>query len=82
LSALSILKKLHWIDADKLIEFILSAQDVPESERASSGGGGNDGGIADRPGDVSDVFHTCFGLVGTFPSTFPLLVHRFLPFSS
>jgi len=54
LSSLSILRKLHWIDAEKLFEFILSAQD--DSEQG--------GGIADRPGDVSDVFHTCFGLAG------------------
>ncbi|PWN22298.1 putative BET2-geranylgeranyltransferase type II beta subunit [Microstroma glucosiphilum] len=52
LSALSILGRLHWIDAGKLVKFILSAQD-PDS-----------GGIADRPDNVSDVFHTFFGLAG------------------
>ncbi|KAH8105170.1 rab geranylgeranyltransferase [Cristinia sonorae] len=52
LSAMSILGKLTWIDADKLIQFILSAQD-PEN-----------GGIADRPGDQPDVFHTLFGVAG------------------
>ncbi|XP_006456555.1 hypothetical protein AGABI2DRAFT_211583 [Agaricus bisporus var. bisporus H97] len=52
LSALSILNKLEYIDSDKLISFILSAQD-PEG-----------GGIADRPGDMVDVFHTCFGTAG------------------
>ncbi|TIB67526.1 hypothetical protein E3P77_01470 [Wallemia ichthyophaga] len=52
LSALSILHRLHWINKDKLISFILSAQD-PDC-----------GGIADRPGDVSDVFHTLFGVAG------------------
>ncbi|CAG8518352.1 4481_t:CDS:2 [Ambispora gerdemannii] len=52
LSALSILGRLHWINKDKLIEFVLAAQD-PES-----------GGIADRPGDVVDVFHTLFGIAG------------------
>ncbi|KAJ3478411.1 hypothetical protein NLI96_g9774 [Meripilus lineatus] len=52
LSALSILKKVSWIDADKLIEFIISAED-PEG-----------GGIADRPGDQPDVFHTQFGVAG------------------
>ncbi|KAF5318673.1 hypothetical protein D9619_010914 [Psilocybe cf. subviscida] len=54
LSALSILDKVPWIDADKLSAFILSAQD-PEG-----------GGIADRPGDMVDVFHTLFGVAGTF----------------
>jgi len=38
--------------AKKLAEFIHACQD-PE-----------DGGIADRPGDVADVFHTFFGLAG------------------
>jgi geranylgeranyl transferase type-2 subunit beta len=52
LSALSILGKLTWIDASKLEAFILSAQDTES------------GGIADRPGDVSDVFHTLFGVAG------------------
>ena len=41
-----------WIDADKLIKFILSAQDE------------EGGGIADRPGDMVDVFHTHFGIAG------------------
>jgi len=52
LSALSILNKMTWLDADKLIAFILSAQD-PEL-----------GGIADRSGDMADVFHTQFGVAG------------------
>jgi len=52
LSSLSILNKLSWIDSGKLTTFILSAQ---ESEN---------GGIADRPGDVPDVFHTLFGVAG------------------
>jgi geranylgeranyl transferase type-2 subunit beta len=53
LSALSILGKLTWIDASKLEAFILSAQDIES------------GGIADRRGDVPDVFHTLFGVAGT-----------------
>ncbi|KAH8111599.1 terpenoid cyclases/Protein prenyltransferase [Phellopilus nigrolimitatus] len=52
LSALSALNKLSWIDADKLSAFILSAQD-PDA-----------GGIADRPGNTADVFHTHFGIAG------------------
>lgn len=35
-----------------LFSFILSAQDEEE------------GGIADRPGDAVDVFHTLFGICG------------------
>ncbi|KAI0044404.1 rab geranylgeranyltransferase [Auriscalpium vulgare] len=52
LSSMSILNKMTWIDADKLIEFILSAQD-PEG-----------GGISDRPENMVDVFHTQFGVAG------------------
>jgi len=52
LSSLSILKKLPWIDEEKLTDFILSAQDL------------ENGGIADRPGDMADVFHTLFGVAG------------------
>lgn len=52
LSAMATLKRLHWIDSGKLIEFILSAQDP------------DNGGIADRPGDMADVFHTLFGIAG------------------
>ncbi|KAH9946202.1 rab geranylgeranyltransferase [Epithele typhae] len=52
LSSLCTLNKVAWINSDKLIEFILSAQDFEH------------GGIADRPGDQADVFHTNFGLAG------------------
>lgn len=52
LSALSILQKLSYIDSGKLVSFILSAQDSES------------GGIADRPGDMPDVFHTLFGVAG------------------
>ncbi|KAJ3985894.1 rab geranylgeranyltransferase [Lentinula detonsa] len=62
LSSLSMLKKVHYIDSDKLISFILSAQD-PEG-----------GGIADRPGDMPDVFHTHFGVAGLSLLGYPGLV--------
>jgi geranylgeranyl transferase type-2 subunit beta len=52
LSSLSILKRLHWIDQDRLVEFILDCQDEI------------DGGISDRPEDQADVYHTFFGLAG------------------
>ena len=41
-----------YIQKDKLAEFILESQD------------GVTGGIADRPEDLPDVFHTLFGLSG------------------
>nr|CEL77812.1 TPA: geranylgeranyl transferase type II beta subunit, putative [Toxoplasma gondii VEG] len=49
LASLCILGYMDWVDTKGLTEFILQAQDE------------EDGGIADRPGDVSDVFHTYFG---------------------
>ncbi|OJA20093.1 hypothetical protein AZE42_07714 [Rhizopogon vesiculosus] len=62
LSALSILGKLTWIDASKLEAFILSAQETES------------GGIADRPGDVPDVFHTLFGIAGLSLLGYPALM--------
>ncbi|ODV91190.1 hypothetical protein CANCADRAFT_2907 [Tortispora caseinolytica NRRL Y-17796] len=52
LSTLAMLGKLHWINKEKLIHFILQAQDT------------ENGGIADRTGNLPDVFHTVFGLTG------------------
>ncbi|KAF4505187.1 hypothetical protein G6O67_007162 [Ophiocordyceps sinensis] len=52
LSSLALIHLTHWIDRDALIGFILRSQD-PEN-----------GGISDRPGDMVDVWHTCFGLAG------------------
>jgi geranylgeranyl transferase type-2 subunit beta len=52
LSSLAMIDRLHWIDAEKLKAFILRCQDSDQ------------GGIADRPGDMVDVFHTVFGVAG------------------
>lgn len=52
LSSLSALRRAHWIDGRALAGFILNAQD------------GEAGGVADRPGDAADVFHTFFGVAG------------------
>ncbi|KAF9180346.1 hypothetical protein BGZ51_006227 [Haplosporangium sp. Z 767] len=62
LSSLSMLRRSHWIDAEKLTRFILGSQD---SET---------GGIADRPGNMSDVFHTNFGICGLSLLGYPGLV--------
>lgn len=51
-SSLKMIDRLGWIDGGKLEKFILSCQDT------------KNGGIADRPGDMVDVFHTCFGIAG------------------
>lgn len=52
LSTMSILAKVSWINGDKLASFILKCQDE------------DDGGIADRPSDMPDVYHTFFGIAG------------------
>merc|ERR1719470_223490 len=52
LASLAILGRIHWVDKDKLVTFILACQD---SET---------GGFADRPGDLPDPFHTLFGVAG------------------
>ncbi|KAL8705742.1 MAG: hypothetical protein Q9201_001176 [Fulgogasparrea decipioides] len=59
LSSLAMIDKLHWIDRARLEHFILQCQD-PEL-----------GGIADRPGDAVDVFHTVFGIAGLSLLGFP-----------
>jgi geranylgeranyl transferase type-2 subunit beta len=52
LSSMAMLDGQDWIDGEALKQFILQCQD---SER---------GGLADRPGDMVDVFHTVFGIAG------------------
>ena len=52
LASLAMLRRLSWIDASKITAFILACQDDEE------------GGMADRPGDYPDPFHTNFGLAG------------------
>ena len=59
LSSMAMIDRLHWIDAEKLKAFILRCQDL------------NGGGIADRPGDMVDVFHTVFGIAGLSLLGFP-----------
>lgn len=53
------LKRLSWIDSQALQAFILRCQDE------------DDGGIADRPGDASDIFHTLFGIAGLALTGYP-----------
>lgn len=50
LASLTIMGRLHWINADKLEQFILSCQDTET------------GGFSDRTGNLPDIFHTLFGL--------------------
>lgn len=52
LSSLSALGRVSWIDKAKLASFILECQDA------------KDGGISDRPNNMTDVFHTYFGIAG------------------
>ena len=50
LSALCLLERDGWVDAEASRQFILCCQDE------------HDGGISDKPGDEVDVFHTFFGI--------------------
>lgn len=52
LASLKIIGRLHWIDKEKLVKFILASQDEES------------GGFSDRPGDMVDPFHTLFGIAG------------------
>ncbi|KAI5866557.1 terpenoid cyclases/protein prenyltransferase alpha-alpha toroid [Durotheca rogersii] len=52
LSSLEMIGRTHWIDREKLVHFILTCQDT------------ENGGLADRPGNMVDVWHTLFGLTG------------------
>ncbi|XP_057952869.1 geranylgeranyl transferase type-2 subunit beta 1 [Malania oleifera] len=52
LSSLIMIDRVHWIDKEKLVRFILDCQDK------------ENGGISDRPDDAVDVFHTYFGVAG------------------
>lgn len=52
LASLCILGRISWIDRKKLTHFILATQD------------NETGGFSDRPGNMVDPFHTCFGLAG------------------
>jgi geranylgeranyl transferase type-2 subunit beta len=52
LSILEILGRSDWIDKEALKSFILRCQDE------------EGGGIGDHPGNMSDVFHTYFGIAG------------------
>jgi geranylgeranyl transferase type-2 subunit beta len=44
--------RMDWIDSERLKSFIFDCQDA------------EDGGIADKPGNMADVFHTFFGIAG------------------
>ncbi|RYP90122.1 hypothetical protein DL770_003744 [Monosporascus sp. CRB-9-2] len=52
LSSLEMIGRAHWIDRDSLVSFILRCQDTES------------GGISDQPGNMVDVYHTCFGIAG------------------
>lgn len=52
ISSLAMIDRTHWIDRDALSKFILRCQDTEL------------GGLSDRPGNMVDVWHTCFGLTG------------------
>ncbi|XP_031382960.1 geranylgeranyl transferase type-2 subunit beta 1 isoform X2 [Punica granatum] len=59
LSSLIMIDRVHWIDKQKLGNFILDCQDT------------ENGGISDRPDDAVDVYHTFFGVAGLSLLEFP-----------
>ncbi|GMH12745.1 hypothetical protein Nepgr_014586 [Nepenthes gracilis] len=61
LSSLIMIDRVHWIDREKLVKFILDCQDLEK------------GGISDRPDDAVDVFHTYFGVAGLSLLEYPEL---------
>uniref|UniRef100_A0A7N2LKB3 Geranylgeranyl transferase type-2 subunit beta n=2 Tax=Quercus lobata TaxID=97700 RepID=A0A7N2LKB3_QUELO len=52
LSSLIMIDRVHWINKEKLVKYILDCQDT------------ENGGISDRPDDAVDVYHTYFGVAG------------------
>ncbi|EGC35627.1 hypothetical protein DICPUDRAFT_152036 [Dictyostelium purpureum] len=52
ISSLCTIDRLNWINTEKLKNYILKCQD------------NETGGVADKPGDIPDVFHTYFGISG------------------
>lgn len=52
LSCLAIIDRLHWIDRERLFKWIFETQDDET------------GGFADKPGNMPDVYHTCFAITG------------------
>ena len=80
-SSLAMIDRLHWIDGDKLAQFILRCQvrifdlmDLLEFRVLIPTKDSEKGGIADRPGDMVDVFHTHFGIAGLSLIGFPGLI--------
>jgi len=73
LSCLRIIGRDHWISKTKLINFILECQDSGIIEATLPAPPGVDsgladpavgGGIAERPGNMADIFHSFFGIAG------------------
>jgi len=54
LSSCFMIERQDWINLDELRKYVLNCQDLEMD--------GTGGGIADRPGNETDVFHTFFGL--------------------
>jgi len=70
LSCLCMMRKESWIDGEKLKRYILVFVSSPPMTITNyfsfilSSQDEEKGGIADRPGDAVDVFHTLFGICG------------------
>ncbi|XP_028795108.1 geranylgeranyl transferase type-2 subunit beta 1-like isoform X1 [Neltuma alba] len=65
LSSLIMIDRVHWINKEKLIKFILNCQVVlAELLSCDFESDTENGGISDRPDDAVDIFHTYFGVAG------------------
>ena len=62
LSCLAIIDRLQWIDRERLINWIFETQDDET------------GGFADKPGNMADVYHTCFAITGLSLLGYPNLL--------
>ena len=75
MSSLAMIDRLHWIDRDKIGRFILNCQVSMVGKSAVQKlmieQDPEMGGFADRPGDMVDVFHTCFGVAGLSLAKYP-----------
>ena len=76
LSSLAMIGRLHWIDASKQTSFILGCQVgfsllCSRLQAKDSSQDSELGGLADRPGDMVDIWHTVYGIAGLSLLGFP-----------
>jgi len=67
-ASLAMIDRLHWVDGNKLVAFILKCQvrflRLRYQDQAKIVQDPEAGGFADRPGNMVDVYHTHFAIAG------------------